>query len=268
MNQKFTLSIITLSNNSLEELKRTFESINKQNKLYFSFMEWCIIDNNSKDGTKEFLKSIKNKYLNINLVSEPDKGIYDAMDKGSILCKGKYIIYINSGDTLYNNHTLEFIINFINSLNKDHILLFGANRIHHIKNKLINFKKYPKQIFYINWGMPTNHQSIIYPKSLFKKIKFDSNFRVAGDYDHLCRCYKSNYPMKTIKIIISNFYMDGISNQSKFLDLAYQEVISIKKKTLKQSSTIIKIFILINYLHLKITKLIKTIGYYLKINKN
>ena len=249
------LSIITLSNNSLSNLKRTYQSLNEQKSSSLKFVEWIIVDNNSNDGTSEFINSIIEKNLRIIFKSEPDKGIYDAMNKGFFLCNSENLIFLNSGDTFYSKNTLEFVLNYTNNFYKKKIIFFGANRIFSKNNKYISKKRFPKPISYINWGMPTNHQSIIYPTTLFKEIKFNDKFKIAGDYDHLCRCYRRNYPMEKCNTIISNFYMDGISNQSIHFNSATKEVLHIKKHVLKQNFLLIFAFKIINFIHVIFSKL-------------
>src|SRR5690606_20733259 len=95
------LTIITINLNNLEGLKTTIESVLSQTWQEF---EYIVIDGGSTDGGKEYIESQKT-HLNY-WVSEPDKGIYNAMNKGILKSSGKYLLFLNSGDHLYDNQSL------------------------------------------------------------------------------------------------------------------------------------------------------------------
>ena len=101
-------SIITICFNNLEELKYTYKTIKDQG---FSDFEWIVVDGNSQDGTKEWLEKVNaNKW-----VSEKDKGIYDAMNKGIEMATGEYLVFMNSGDGFYSDSVLQQVSEKINT---------------------------------------------------------------------------------------------------------------------------------------------------------
>ena len=87
------LSIITVNLNNLEGLKKTYESVVCQT---FTDYEWLVIDGGSTDGSREFIEEHQDKFA--YWCSEPDKGIYNAMNKGIVRAKGEYLNFMNSGD--------------------------------------------------------------------------------------------------------------------------------------------------------------------------
>ena len=95
------LSIITVNLNTLEGLKRTYESIVSQT---FKNYESLVIDGGSTDGSKEFIEQHQDKFS--YWCSEPDKGIYNAMNKGIVRAKGEYLNFMNSGDCFASENTL------------------------------------------------------------------------------------------------------------------------------------------------------------------
>ena len=95
------LSIITINYNNREGLKRTIESVVNQT---FTDFEWILIDGGSTDGSKELIEQYSNRFS--YWVSEPDNGIYNAMNKGLRAAKGDYLQFLNSGDRLYNAQSL------------------------------------------------------------------------------------------------------------------------------------------------------------------
>ena len=104
-NKPMKLSIITINYNNLEGLKRTYESVVSQTCQDF---EWIIIDGGSTDGSKEFIEEHRDKFA--YWCSEPDKGIYNAMNKGISKAKGEYLNFMNSGDEYADERVIEEFI--------------------------------------------------------------------------------------------------------------------------------------------------------------
>lgn len=100
------LSVITITYNDVEGFRRTVESVESQTWRGF---EWIVIDGGSSDGTKVYLESLNPQpdYW----VSEPDRGVYDAMNKGIAQAKGEYLLFMNGGDSFCNERVLEEVFN-------------------------------------------------------------------------------------------------------------------------------------------------------------
>ena len=96
------LSIITINYNNLAGLQKTIESVVSQT---FRDFEWIVIDGGSVDGSRELIERYANSFS--YWVSEPDKGIYNAMNKGIVVAKGDYLLFLNSGDWLCDEMALE-----------------------------------------------------------------------------------------------------------------------------------------------------------------
>lgn len=99
------LSIITINYNNAKGLRRTFESIKKQTRRDF---EYVVVDGNSNDGSKEVINEYKGCID--SWVSEPDTGIYNAMNKGARMSSGEYMLFLNSGDYLYSDDVIEKLL--------------------------------------------------------------------------------------------------------------------------------------------------------------
>ena len=110
-----TLTIITINYNNAFGLHKTIESVLAQTSKDF---EYIVIDGASTDGSVEYLKTTNYKLQTINykLLSEPDNGIYHAMNKGIRMAQGEYIHFLNSGDWLVDKHVVEDMLNFLNPL--------------------------------------------------------------------------------------------------------------------------------------------------------
>lgn len=188
-----TITIITINLNNIEGLKNTLISILNQNNL--ELIEWILIDGNSKDGSFEY---INNQQLPFNhkLISENDNGIYFAMNKGLQFSNGTLIIYLNSGDTFMHNNCIQLIYNTYYKYPSD-LILFGF--------KYHNTLKYPKPLFWRFWGMPTSHQAMVYSRSLLFENKYDTKYKLAGDYDNFMKICTLAKKITTVDdILISN----------------------------------------------------------------
>jgi glycosyltransferase involved in cell wall biosynthesis len=103
------ISIITINLNDLKGLQKTFHSI--QNQCYSDF-EHLVIDGDSDDGSKEFIKANSHKISFSS--SEPDRGVYDAMNKGISRSRGSYLLFLNSGDSFLNENSLQILLDSSN----------------------------------------------------------------------------------------------------------------------------------------------------------
>ena len=105
MDKKPLISIITINFNDKIGLQRTFDSVFAQD---FNDFEYIVIDGGSNDGSKELIEENTDKIS--YWISEPDKGIYNAMNKGIKVANGEYLLFLNSGDKFYNKKSLILIM--------------------------------------------------------------------------------------------------------------------------------------------------------------
>lgn len=172
------LSIITINLNNAEGLRKTIESVVSQT---FTDFEYIIIDGASTDGSVEVIKEYADRIT--YWVSEPDKGIYNAMNKGILKAKGEYLQFLNSGDWLYNKTTLEYVFR----LNREENLIYGDIISYNSKDVQIP-DVYPDQITGLRLFETTIcHQSIFHNRSLFYNDKYNENYSVVSDWEFLVR---------------------------------------------------------------------------------
>lgn len=182
-------------------------------------IEHIIIDGNSTDRTLEVLVTITEKYpeANIRIYSEPDKGIYDALNKGIEKANGDVIGFVHSDDLLATPKILEHIVNIFKSQNSDGV--YGNLR--YVKknntNKVIrNWKSKAFTPAILNRGWMPPHPTVFLRKEVYQDIGyFDINYKISADYDFLIRVflnkkYKIRYIPKTIMIM----RLGGMSNKS------------------------------------------------------
>ena len=166
------ISIITINYNNLTGLKKTVESVLSQS---YKSVEYIIIDGGSTDGSKEFIESNVDKID--YYVSEPDKGVYHAMNKGLAFANGNYCIFMNSGDIFYDN---DVIHNFIN-LCKGEDLIYGLAIWSHT-NMYWNPPRGIRLRDTINKVL-IPHQATFYKLSKIKQIGgYNENYKIVSDW--------------------------------------------------------------------------------------
>ena len=173
-------SIITPVLNNKDGLLETIKSIKKQN---FEDYEYIVIDGGSTDGTLEI---IKNEKTITKWISEKDKGIYDAINKGLRLSNGKFINTINSGDYYYSNKSLEIIKDYFE--NNKVSFIFGA-----VLKKKIHYKFQPNKMFWTFNFYPAHSSGFFIKKEVHDKVgDYSLKFPCSSDYDFFWRLIKKN----------------------------------------------------------------------------
>lgn len=209
------ITIITINYNNLEGLKRTVESVVNQTWREFEFI---VIDGGSADGSAAYIESESG---NIDYwVSEPDKGIYNAMNKGIAKATGEYLLFLNSGDHL--NDSLVLQKNYGHLIDKE-IVYFNSKEI---RENSIRIKKCPENITFSYMFRDTiPHQSTFLRKSLFERIGlYDENLEIVSDWKFFIMAFsKYNATYVYVDDIFSTFYLDGISSHEHNLSQMLEE---------------------------------------------
>lgn len=208
------ISIITIAKNEEKTIERTILSVINQSA--FNEIEYIVIDAKSSDNTLEIINKYKDKISKI--ISEPDFGIYNAMNKGIKAANGEYILFLNAGDELFYNKTIEEILP---NLNCD--LVFGdiLIRDENGKNSTIEYDSIDDfELFYKS--LP--HPCTFIKKECFLKLGlYDETKKIMSDWQWFLKYFKSGGNYKYVKLPVSIFYLGGISNSKKFKKLQKQE---------------------------------------------
>lgn len=206
---KVKISIITVSYNSEKTIKDTLESVLSQN---YDNYEHIIVDGNSKDNTMKIVKAYEKKYNGrLKYVSESDKGLYDAMNKGIEMCTGDIIGILNSDDKYYNNNVLNKISKTIDK-NVDGVY---ANLLYVDEETMeIPKRKWISGIGSINYGWLPAHPTLYIRKKIYEEIgKYNINYRIVADYDFMVRLYKTKkYNIKYINEYLILMRLGGVSS--------------------------------------------------------
>lgn len=199
------ISVITVCYNCVNEIESTITSVLSQ--TYFD-VEYIIIDGGSIDGTVDIIRKYEDEID--YWLSEKDRGIYDAMNKGFSLSNGKWINFMNAGDTFYSNLVLENVFSNYSSFNKKAIL-YGY--------KYQNQSPiYPFSLNYLEKGIiMANHQSMFFNSDIIKNqdLRYDLRFPIYADYELVNRIYlnfgKSFFMF--INIPIAAYQGGGVSSK-------------------------------------------------------
>lgn len=202
---EYVLSIITINYNNNAGLIKTMQSVINQTCKQF---EYIIIDGGSNDGSKETI--LQNTDHISYWVSEKDKGIYNAMNKGILAAKGEYILFLNSGDILNEKNVLQ---NCLPSLMQQTDFVYGNTFFD--KNGKQAFVNYPDKLsfsFFLTDSLC--HQSTFIKKSLFDDSLYNEDFKIISDWEFfVLKICKENKTYKHIPVTVSVFDVAGASAQ-------------------------------------------------------
>lgn len=161
-------SIVTITKNNARGLSSTCDSLQMQSCNDY---EWIIVDGDSTDETILFLS--KEGFLG-QCLSEPDRGIYDAMNKGIERSKGDYILFLNAGDRLSDPDILMTITKNI-AVEKPEFIYGDALETDGYYKKARTHEA-------LDWGMFTHHQAMLYRRDRIGNLRYDIHYKIAGDY--------------------------------------------------------------------------------------
>lgn len=209
------LSVITINYNNRDGLQKTIESVVNQT---FKDFEYIIIDGGSTDGSVDVIKEHVDRID--YWVSEPDKGIYNAMNKGIDIAKGEYCIFMNSGDLFYND---DIVFNIVPELDgTDFVYGNTFNSNGYIQP---HFKDITLKTLYFT---ALAHQSTFIKTALLKQYHYDESFKIVADWKFcLQTLILDNSSYKGVDIIISVFDIYGLSNSNR------EDLLIERKKVLK-----------------------------------
>jgi putative colanic acid biosynthesis glycosyltransferase len=200
------ISVVTIVRNDRPGLVRTRTSIASQG---FRDLEWLIIDGASTDGTTQYARSLDESYVSV--LSEPDTGIFDAMNKGLERATSEFVLFLNAGDTLVNNAVLELVASRlrrgdVDFLYGDSLEAFGGDQLKY---------KVAKGHNRVTYGMFACHQTMFYRRSLIGAQRYDCRFRVSGDYAFTARFLIKKPRIERVDQALCIFDLAGTSVSNK-----------------------------------------------------
>ncbi|MBW3105957.1 glycosyltransferase family 2 protein [Providencia rettgeri] len=208
-NHELDFTVITVCYNSASTIQETISSVLSQKEINF---EYIIIDGVSTDGTIDILNANNDRRL--KYISEPDKGLYDAMNKGIAKAKGKIVAILNSDDLYINDHVLSDIFDEFNRSNAD---LVSGNLYYFDNDFSQAIRKYPCENMNskAKWkkGKQPPHPSTFVRRSVYEEIGYyHSEFKISSDYEFLLRAiFINNYKHSIINKYLVAMRMGGES---------------------------------------------------------
>lgn len=230
-NHKPYFTLLTVCYNSQDTISKTIESVLAQTNLDY---EYIIIDGKSSDNTTNVIKSYLSCFNGkLKYISEPDSGIYNAMNKGIRLAKGRIIGIVNSDDWLDPN-ALEIIADCVCKTGYENTIFCGSMNFHYLngvtqilKTNSSRFFRYTKK-----YSMGLNHPATFVPLSIYKKYGcFDENLKISADLEFILRVSKNGVKFKFIDQVLTNMSDGGVS--SSFSVQQYNDRKYILKKYTK-----------------------------------
>ncbi len=205
------ISVITITYNAATVIAPTLESLNDQS---FRNFEHIVVDGASTDNTVALIREMS---PDSSVVSEPDKGLYDAMNKGMARARGKYLLFLNAGDSLHSCDTLAAYARAIHTNDHPHIVYADTvivNAERHILGPRhlsapshLTFKSFAK-------GMLVCHQAFMVSKEIAPE--YNTSYRFSADYEWTLRCLKKADPCKNINLnmVAIDYLSDGLTDRN------------------------------------------------------
>jgi glycosyltransferase involved in cell wall biosynthesis len=245
MEDKIKVTIITVCYNSEKTIQRTIESVLQQT---YDNIEYIIVDGKSKDRTMEIAESYKPRFRDMKVISEPDKGIYDAMNKGIDMASGELVGIINSDD-FYEENAVETVVNAYER--GKHAVYHGKMRtVDRTSGAVVGESQTPGNPDKLDQEMSINHPTCFIPKATYRKYgKFNTKYSCVADYDLMLRYRQcSEVEFVPVDAVIANFTVGGTCCTHKaFYDLLDMQVdygmISRKEAVVQKAKAMITGFL-------------------------
>lgn len=203
------ISIVTVCYNASKAIEETLLSVINQT---YEDVEYIVIDGGSTDGTVDIIKKYSDKIS--YWVSEPDKGIYDAMNKGIDAAMGEWINFMNAGDMFTDSNTLELVADSLSNLS-DADIVYGQARFVYEWGSV---ECPPLPLTELRKHMVFCHQASFVKTSLMRQAHFDVKYRIAGDYNFFYHQYVQNRKFVYIPICVAVYdSVFGISSRQHII---------------------------------------------------
>ncbi len=231
MDRQPFFSVITITYNAEKKIRHTIETVFTQSCKDY---EYILIDGASTDSTGDIIESYKGEFeknkIDYRFISEKDNGIYDAMNKGIRMARGKWIGFMNAGDYYWDKMVLEKVKLFAqNNDNTD--VIYGDTMVYK-SNGLTRLEK-ARPIDSIIDDIPFCHQSSFVKNVLMTEHPFNLKYRIGADYDFFVFCYMNNKSFRYFQEIISIYEFEGLSMcETSEIDLLRERIESRRQRNL------------------------------------
>lgn len=213
------LSVITVCYEAAEEIGRTIRSVLEQR---FSDYEYIFVDGGSRDGTVERIGTyeprLRERCRGVSLISEPDRGIYDAMNKGLNRARGEWVLMLNAGDVLADPLVLA---DLFSGREYPQDVIYGDAMLRDLYGGKELFKPFPAmELSEMAQGLPFCHQAAFARRSLLQKYPFDTRFSISADYDQFLRAWMDGAEFCHVSRVVAIFDCGGICLRQPHVTMA------------------------------------------------
>jgi glycosyltransferase involved in cell wall biosynthesis len=220
------ISVVTITYNAQRTLQRTLDSVRKQT---YPHIEHLIIDGASKDSTLQIAQQYKKESCHeVIILSEPDKGLYDAMNKGLQRATGDYVVFLNAGDTFYAENTIETVVQSAQTTDSqassDALLpavIYGDTAITDAEGNFLHLREHrpPEQLSWRSFkkGMLVCHQAFYVLTDIARECPYNLKYRHSADVDWCIRVMKlaeqRRLALVNTHVVLANFEEGGDTTQ-------------------------------------------------------
>lgn len=198
------LTVITIVYNNVRDIERTMLSVLNQT---YDNLEYIIIDGQSTDGTVQLIEKYRHQLS--HFVSEPDKGIYDAMNKGLVLASGDYILFMNSGDEIYSTDTVAKVF----GAEPDADIYYGETEMYNHRWESLGQRRHrtPENFSWrsFQYGMSISHQAIYVKRSVAGP--FETSYQLSSDIDWIIKAAKKAGRIVNTRMYVAKYLVGGMS---------------------------------------------------------
>jgi putative colanic acid biosynthesis glycosyltransferase len=240
------VSVVTICLNDLAGLQATHGSLRRQT---LPPAQWLVMDGGSGDGTVEWLRGVD--WAPLAWLSEPDRGIYDAMNKGLARTTARYVLFLNSGDVLSSPDVLQAVEEALAASAVPPPLLYGDCFEVYPDGRA--FLRRARPHFWVPIGMPTTHQAMYFRVDALGQ-GFEADYRLSGDYEAVCRLYARFGGRDFVRLQrpLAHFQLGGRSDQQRSVLL--EENHEIRRRVLGMGAARAWLLDLLHGLHGRVKK--------------
>ncbi|MFC1701443.1 glycosyltransferase [Pseudomonadota bacterium] len=213
------LSIITIHLNNFTGLEKTLESLRPV--LGIKQVEWIVVDGGSdlENDKRETLTHARS--LAAHFISKPDNGIYDAMNKGTQLATGEFVLYMNAGDGLHPDFQYEKLV--ATPFTNEEAMIWGRYDVRDSNESV--YSRRTRHPGWLRYGTAVCHQAVFFKRSVLGSTPYNTDLSIAADYDLICRLYTHGEKINMLNMPVCIFDLVGESGKDKRLTLREESII-------------------------------------------
>lgn len=204
--EKVTISVITIVYNNVRDVAYTIESVLGQT---YPYVEYIIVDGASNDGTMDVVNRFRDRIAKV--LSEKDEGIYDAMNKGLAMATGDYVLFLNSGDELFDQFTLERVV----KVGQGADIIYGETKLIDERRQVLGDRRHraPAKFDWrsFRYGMNICHQAIYVKRCIAEP--YDRQYQLSADIDWVIRAAKKAKTSKNVQAYVAKYLVGGMTQQ-------------------------------------------------------